>query len=654
MKVTVIVQYYNDQNEERQREIDECLKNNLENPAIDHVYNLVEPGMITPERFTNHPKFTDVKGVCKGRLTYGEAFEFANVNLKDCIVALINADIYLDHDKVWIEGLETDLDGNRRVMCLSRHETNFEGKVWTTDLFMSGWSQDAWIFKAPVKIHPQMFEYPVGNCPGCDNLTAGLWRKVGYDVLNMGLKYKIYHLDRCRKEGLPEDAMVMTDTTNKYAWKAENQRQYYNPCPFFPYDKMKSGQTIGNGNACGLKIKHTHDDFIKDNSTNSGTTPAVPERKILPITENISEEMFKLAGGHVSTKWDAQTLAFNGRPMDIEVDIIFKHCPEEGYTLFNKLLTRRTDTLFIGWYINSEMFNDPSKSDAFIEKYQDWYTKTFKQIFDTKIKNKTLYVLMDKYDDKDYSDEKSKWTQRIKNFVIEQLKPYRQDPKSMFKLQYIDAHHYSALKMLACCDVNIVENDIGYWGSYCTFTQGPVHLHPHYLEYLRKVERPLTILPPNKRWEFNIDEHFMIQMAKDPPFQDPEVKGDYLKHFLDKFDLEPDARPLQKYWVMCVLGEMCEFLPKDKDSQSGRSLLQRTIKEYPTLIEGYHLMASKYEQSVSNGLIEKDKHQTILKLALQYSKKACEITNPQYVINPQICETERFELLKRLGDAVEL
>uniref|UniRef100_A0A6C0CM00 Glycosyltransferase n=1 Tax=viral metagenome TaxID=1070528 RepID=A0A6C0CM00_9ZZZZ len=253
-KIHLIVQYYNEKNPDRLRELETCLDKNLNNPYVGMVHNLLEPGVIVPEKYEKHPKFKthEVEWV-KGRMTYLDAFKFANAHLKGCVVGVINLDIYLVGDAWAAAGDEVNVN---RVMCLSRHEVNLAGRVWCDSEFMRGWAQDAWIFKSPIRVSDAM-DFSVGNCPGCDNLIAGLLRRLDYDIINDAYKYKIYHLDRCRKT--QSNKPVFTKSTD---WRASEQKHlYFLACPKFNYRdySAKSRKRIRGANQCWKDPKtHTH------------------------------------------------------------------------------------------------------------------------------------------------------------------------------------------------------------------------------------------------------------------------------------------------------------------------------------------------------------------------------------------------------------
>jgi hypothetical protein len=179
-KFTLIVQYYNDKNLKRQNELDQCLIKNLENPIFKKIINLVENKTDVPGIIKNHDKYQEYR--IENRLSYQEAFNYCNQNLKYENVILSNLDIIFNHES------ELSISKNQ-VVALSRVENN------SYDLLKSIISQDAWIFIPPIKIDNCNFE--LGSL-GCDNAISDRINKSGYQILNRGSKLLSFHIDNVR------------------------------------------------------------------------------------------------------------------------------------------------------------------------------------------------------------------------------------------------------------------------------------------------------------------------------------------------------------------------------------------------------------------------------------------------------------------------
>jgi len=139
----LLVGFYRDRSSSRMAEVLECLRRNLENPRIEGVHVFVEDGVDTGE----YPLLAEAKIrlVPHGqRLTFRALFDYANRELPGRRVILANNDIYFDDSLARLDGY--DLTG--KLLCLSRWDVQPGGG---RRFFEQPWSQDAWIFQAPIR-----------------------------------------------------------------------------------------------------------------------------------------------------------------------------------------------------------------------------------------------------------------------------------------------------------------------------------------------------------------------------------------------------------------------------------------------------------------------------------------------------------------------
>ena len=196
VQLVILVQYYNDTNNERQKEIDFCFKQNLQNKWVKQLIHFNENDTKLPLWLQNHPKFkciTDQK-----RLTFNNVFEYANTNLVNEMVCVCNADIFIHYKSNWTE-LHSFLTNNPlSVAALSRHE--YDGTSVYKDPSLKKLhyanAQDAWVFVSPLKCLKDI-SFPLGTL-GCDNAIAHRFVTSGYTPYNFGNNYKIIHYDVCR------------------------------------------------------------------------------------------------------------------------------------------------------------------------------------------------------------------------------------------------------------------------------------------------------------------------------------------------------------------------------------------------------------------------------------------------------------------------
>ena len=176
-KINLFTNYYISDNQERQLELDTCLKKNNQNEAIDNII-----------LFTNvMPSLESEKIFClfgNDRPTYKQYFEFINNNYSNDINIIANLDIYFEDLSYPTYTLD-----NNSVYALTRYDVDANG----IDTFWNHIdSQDVWVFNGVIK-DVQDCDFPLG-IPGCDNAIADRLKKSGYNVLNPSLKFKTYHL----------------------------------------------------------------------------------------------------------------------------------------------------------------------------------------------------------------------------------------------------------------------------------------------------------------------------------------------------------------------------------------------------------------------------------------------------------------------------
>lgn len=227
--LTILVQYYNDSNPERQAEIDYCFRYNLENPCVHKLIHFNEPGTKVPDWMLNHPKFVLVPS--KDRITYKQAFDYASKNLKDgSFVTVMNADIFLTKESAWNEMLTHLKNDPKIVYALSRHD--FDGtrlyKDPTLQRLAYANAQDAWFFMTPMKFPVVDCAFRIGTM-GCDNAIAERFKRSGYLPINSPNKFKIGHYDVCRGKNGSNFMQDKYKNINKDVISPEKNGQYLLP-----------------------------------------------------------------------------------------------------------------------------------------------------------------------------------------------------------------------------------------------------------------------------------------------------------------------------------------------------------------------------------------------------------------------------------------
>ena len=131
--IRLVTSYYKDKDVDRQKEIDECLSFNVNNPHIDEILLLCES--LPPP----HPK---LKIIESNRPTFKDFLSHINkISGKEDINILSNTDIFFDGSLNDLK--QFPIEG--KVLCLLRWERNKEGKseikIKRSDC------QDSWVFK---------------------------------------------------------------------------------------------------------------------------------------------------------------------------------------------------------------------------------------------------------------------------------------------------------------------------------------------------------------------------------------------------------------------------------------------------------------------------------------------------------------------------
>jgi hypothetical protein len=174
MKINLFTGLYKS---ERDKENEECLKRNIENPLIDKIYLLSED---------DKEVIQNEKVVCirlNHRPHYNDFFNIAN-DMNSDITIVCNSDIYFNETLIQLENLQED-----KCYALSRWN-DIDGDL---QLFNRIDSQDAWIFKGKIKDVNSNFAIGV---LGCDNRIAYELNNAGYIVKNPSLSIQACHLHK--------------------------------------------------------------------------------------------------------------------------------------------------------------------------------------------------------------------------------------------------------------------------------------------------------------------------------------------------------------------------------------------------------------------------------------------------------------------------
>lgn len=230
MNINLIVQYYKCGKEDRQREIDTCLSKNLSNKFITSVHLLTEQ----LSDFSRFPQAEKIKQtVISERLTFDAAFQYANQYEEQQIWLLGNADIYFDESL----GCLIDSKLDETIFALTRYDVQKDGSSVIVDPAFAHGSQDAWIFKTPIRLSQLSAKFFLG-IPGCDNRIAHEFINAGYKVINPSKIIVAYHLDLIRGKNIfergEEYAKFITEENINRGLVASPPYQYH----LYPVDQI--------------------------------------------------------------------------------------------------------------------------------------------------------------------------------------------------------------------------------------------------------------------------------------------------------------------------------------------------------------------------------------------------------------------------------
>ena len=182
--IILIQQYYIDKSPERQKENDYCIQDNINNPAISHIYLLNEKTYELP--LLNHPKITQYN--IGKRLNFYDVFEFAKTLDPLAIKILSNSDMTFEVDS--LRKLQT-MNLDKTCLALTRYDViNYEPFEYHLRNDFASDSQDTWIFTDITPTDLMRFNLGV---PGCDNRIAKIIHDLGFNVKNNSLTIKTFH-----------------------------------------------------------------------------------------------------------------------------------------------------------------------------------------------------------------------------------------------------------------------------------------------------------------------------------------------------------------------------------------------------------------------------------------------------------------------------
>ena len=191
--LVLIQQYYKPTQTKRQKELERCLKKNLENPFVDKIILFMESNDI---QLPHDEKNKIQKVPLKARLTYADCIDAVQKHVgAGSIVAFANTDIYLDaitSRTLW------SIDLHDTVLALLRYEDELD----PADAKIFGPrpdSQDTWILHSDSIMErtwkQENFRIPFGQA-GCDNAVLVEFLRARFRISNPASSIRTFHVHK--------------------------------------------------------------------------------------------------------------------------------------------------------------------------------------------------------------------------------------------------------------------------------------------------------------------------------------------------------------------------------------------------------------------------------------------------------------------------
>lgn len=209
--IILILQFFYPNNINRLKELQYCLKQNVNNKYItkiyllnERIYNNKELGIISDkiEQFN-----------VKKRLLYRHIYDFVELKQIKGYIVYGNTDIFLD-DTINILNY-THLHKEKEFICLLRYNVeniDKNNKIISTINNSIMDSQDIWIYHSNFNIdmkYRKGLEFYFG-VPGCDNKITYIMRILGFKIINCPLDIKTYHYHKSEVRNYTEKNRIPT------------------------------------------------------------------------------------------------------------------------------------------------------------------------------------------------------------------------------------------------------------------------------------------------------------------------------------------------------------------------------------------------------------------------------------------------------------
>lgn len=196
--IYIYSQFFLPKTADRLKEIQQCLRFNIENSFISKVY-LLNERIYTEEELgimDSDTKYKEkiVQTNIGRRLKFSDVFAYIDTNNIKGYNVIMNSDIFLDKTIEKVQ--KSDIHKEKKMIALLRYEYDQTNIVKSKVFGPRHDSQDTWIIHSTFNIRPEhrrVFEFEFGK-PGCDNKITYLMAVLGYEVVNDPTFIKTYHV----------------------------------------------------------------------------------------------------------------------------------------------------------------------------------------------------------------------------------------------------------------------------------------------------------------------------------------------------------------------------------------------------------------------------------------------------------------------------
>ena len=192
--MNLVIDYFTSSNQQRRNEYISTLVGNLNNKHITGISALIADGSLIPlESFKLDGHYKD-----GGRITFDDIFNFCNSIFPNQICIIANSDIIFDETLKELNNVNLE----NVFIALTRSEITDNGLKVSTSYV----SQDAWIFKTPIKISEGL-NFHIGD-HGSDNRLARIMLDAGYEIRNPAHKIRVIHNHFSTYRSIDEKSVV--------------------------------------------------------------------------------------------------------------------------------------------------------------------------------------------------------------------------------------------------------------------------------------------------------------------------------------------------------------------------------------------------------------------------------------------------------------